>query len=703
MPAYDNHGATISMEDVRPGASQDPPFRRQFKTQMSTLNQRKEQAVCVRHAFKKYGSGKNPNVILDGLNMTVPKGAIYGLLGASGCGKTTLLSCIVGRRRLNSGEIWVLGGRPGSPGSGVPGPRIGYMPQEIALFGEFSIRETMVYFGWISGMTTEQVTERAEFVEKFLLLPDRNRPVKNLSGGQQRRVSFAAALLHNPELLILDEPTVGVDPVLRQNIWDYLVEITKGGRTTVIITTHYIDETKQANVIGLMRGGRFLAEESPSELIRRYQAESLEDVFLKLAVLQNRGKRRRSSILADVVDKVELPATSNPAPDGDDSEMGEISGEFGDNVSMSSRGRAAVTPDYPDMPPEESPSNGFLEKYKPMKLNHMKALIWKNAMSLLRNYGLLAFIIILPVSQMILFCIAIGHYPEELPIGIVNYEINSTNVLCDYNRNCPQSQETFEWDISNFSCRYLDSFYKRQKNLVYYPTKENAIDAAKKGKSWAVLVFASNYSDSLQSRMMDSRHTDESTIEASGIQVYMDNADKQIKWMLMRDIGETFMDAVESMSVTCGLPVRLLSIPVNIHEPIYGLRVPVLTDFAGPGVILTIIYFLAVALTSGAMLAERNEGILERTEILFSQLVVQLFVMLLQTATVLAIGFLLFGLSQNGPIGWIILLTLLNGFCGMTFGFVVATLCDTDRTATFMALGSFFPMVMLSGIIWPVE
>ncbi|KAL4702180.1 hypothetical protein ACJJTC_002777 [Scirpophaga incertulas] len=129
MPAYDNHGATISMEDVRPGASQDPPFRRQFKTQMSTLNQRKEQAVCVRHAFKKYGSGKNPNVILDGLNMTVPKGAIYGLLGASGCGKTTLLSCIVGRRRLNSGEIWVLGGRPGSPGSGVPGPRIGYMPQ----------------------------------------------------------------------------------------------------------------------------------------------------------------------------------------------------------------------------------------------------------------------------------------------------------------------------------------------------------------------------------------------------------------------------------------------------------------------------------------------------------------------------------------------------------------------------------------------
>nr|AMQ10350.1 ABC transporter G family member 5 [Mythimna separata] len=726
MPAYDNEGATISMEDVR--APEGPITistieeeliarrHKMFKTQKSTVASRKQQAVCVRRAHKRYGTQKNPNIILDGLNMTVPKGAIYGLLGASGCGKTTLLSCIVGRRRLNSGEIWVLGGKPGSPGSGVPGPRIGYMPQELALFGEFSIRETLIYFGWIANMPTREVEERIDFLIQLLQLPNPTKQVKNLSGGQQRRTSLAAALIHDPELLILDEPTVGVDPVLRQGIWDHLVDITKGGRTTVIITTHYIDETKQADIIGLMRGGRFLAEESPSELIRRYQGESLEDVFLKLSVLQNLGKRRRSSILADVVERVELPAIPNPAAvDLEEAEIGEISGEFGDNVSMSSKGRVVVTPELTNpieaMPPEEKPSRS-LEMYMPMKWHHMKALIWKNFLSLFRNFAALAFLLGLPVSQMIFFCLAIGHYPVGLPIAVVNYEVNSTEPLCAYDKNlCPQDPNTYEWNLTRFSCQYLDYLSKRQSNLIYYPNKDLAMEEAAHGKARAVLVFAANFSESLQLRITDPRKATFWNVKSSDMEAHMDETDKQVEWMLNRDLSLAFMEATEHLAKICELPSRIMASPVYFHKPIYGLDVPNFTDFAGPGVILTIVFFLAVALTSGSMLAERNEGILERslvsgitgTEILFSHVIVQMLIMFLQSGMVLLLGFLVFGLTIKGPVGWVIFLTLMTGFCGMTFGFVVSTICDTDRTATYLALGSFLPMVLLCGIIWPIE
>ena len=207
--------------------------------------------------------------VLIGLDMTIPRGAIYGLLGPSGCGKTTLLSCIVGKQasnrpcsvalgcvnwqpssrnhalskasdslyrfirnnssrnlqRLRSGRVTVFDGKPGTKRSGVPGSRVGYMPQELALYGEFTIAETLSYFGRIFDMPRDKIRARTKFLLKFLDLPTQQRLIMNLSGGQQRRASLAAALLHEPELLILDEPTVGVDPLLRTSIWKHLLDI----------------------------------------------------------------------------------------------------------------------------------------------------------------------------------------------------------------------------------------------------------------------------------------------------------------------------------------------------------------------------------------------------------------------------------------------------------------------------------------------
>ncbi|KAF4531411.1 hypothetical protein B566_EDAN009653 [Ephemera danica] len=238
-------------------------------------------AVRVRGAYKAYGSGKRQTVVLEGLNMTVPTGVIYGLLGASGSGKTTLLSAVAGLRPLDAGEMSVLGSPP------FTGPAIGFMPQDISLMVDFSISNTIYFFGRIMGMTSEEIRVRLDVLSKLLDLPANNKFVGNLSGGQQRRVSLAVAMLHNPELLILDEPTVGLDPILRNRIWDYLVQMTRSEGKTIIITTHYIEEARQSDMVGLMRGGQLLAEASPESILAMHECSSLEEAFLILSEQQH--------------------------------------------------------------------------------------------------------------------------------------------------------------------------------------------------------------------------------------------------------------------------------------------------------------------------------------------------------------------------------------------------------------------------------
>ncbi|XP_046806084.1 ABC transporter G family member 23 [Lucilia cuprina] len=707
---------TEGVQPVQPASAASDPEndlaarRRLFMSQPSTLASRRQQAVCVRRAHKMYGSSKNPNVVLDGLNMTVQKGSIYGLLGASGCGKTTLLSCIVGRRRLNSGEIWVLGGRPGSRGSGVPGPRIGYMPQEVALYGEFTMRETLIYFGLIAAMSRSDIEDRTEFLLKLLNLPNGSKFVKNLSGGQQRRMSLAVALLQEPELLILDEPTVGVDPVLRQSIWDHLVDITKNGNTTVIITTHYIDECAQAHVIGLLRGGRMLAEESPEFLRQQYNADSLEEVFLKLSVLQNMGKRRRSSIAQEIVEQVAVPAISNPALDlSDEQNPAEISGEFGDNISMSSAIRDPISSQAapaPPLPPEQEIQTSFLYNLHVMSSHHLHALIWKNFLWMMRNVGIMLFIVGLPVVQIILFCYAIGHDPTGLKIAVSNHEMTEEMIMqqsCPVRMGCNQTM---------LSCRYLDLLVKNKSMVVTFTSSdEEANEMVRRGQAWGSLVFADNYTESLVERTENGRYTDDATVESSDLNVKLDMSNQQISTLLYRDLQYAFFSFVENILIDCDLNPKLGRVPVNWNQPIYGFNNPNFTDFAAPGVILTIIFFLSVAITSGAMLIERNEGMLERClvagitgpEILLAQVLTQFTVMFSQTAFVLLVSFYFFELTIVGSIWLVVGLCILNGLCGMCFGFVIACAVDTERTATYVAMGSFLPIVMLCGIIWPVE
>ncbi|XP_053995449.1 ABC transporter G family member 20 isoform X1 [Hylaeus anthracinus] len=674
----------------------------------------RQQAVSVRHAFKTYGSSKNPNHVIQNLSMTVAKGSIYGLLGASGCGKTTLLSCIVGRRRLNSGEIWVLGGKPGTKGSGVPGKRVGYMPQEIALYGEFTIRETMMYFGWIFGMCTTEITDRLRFLLQFLDLPSQNRLVKNLSGGQQRRVSFAVALMHDPELLILDEPTVGVDPLLRQSIWNHLVQITKDGNKTVIITTHYIEEARQAHTIGLMRSGRLLAEESPRALLTIYNCASLEEVFLKLS--RKQGQYAQPPTELNISNNISL-ASLNWGKKNEPVYVTEESGVVGLNFHQSKEvlihdSTNGIGSHYDlngkPLPGTKSSTlecnncGTFSDCYKITSTGKMKALLQKNFLRMWRNVGVMLFIFALPVMQVILFCLAIGRDPTGLKLAIVNHEMFYENMSCPVSKDC---------DFSHLSCRYLKFLDNDTMIKVYYPDPATAMDAVRKGDAWGTLYFTENFTDALVARMALGREADDETLDQSEIRVWLDMSNQQIGLMLARNLQYSYRDFAKDLLSACEQNTKLADVPIQFKDPVYGTNEPSFTDFVAPGVILTIVFFLAVALTSSVLIIERMEGLLDRSwvagvspgEVLFSHVITQFVVMCGQTALVLIFMILVFSVECKGEIGWVIVLTILQGLCGMCFGFVISAICELERNAIQLALGSFYPTLLLSGVIWPVE
>ena len=167
--------------------------------------------ISVDHVSASYGKV----AILGDVTLKVKTGSIYALLGPSGCGKTTLLSCILGRKNIDSGVILVNSKSPGDRSNGLPGPLVGFMPQDISLYHELTVGETFQFFGKLQKMPTDLVKKRQEKICEMLEIPEESRQVQAMSGGQKRRLSFAVALLHSPKILILDEPTVGVDPLVR--------------------------------------------------------------------------------------------------------------------------------------------------------------------------------------------------------------------------------------------------------------------------------------------------------------------------------------------------------------------------------------------------------------------------------------------------------------------------------------------------------
>lgn len=244
--------------------------------------------IQVQNLSKSYKGKLEP--VLNSLNLKVPKGEFYGILGPNGAGKTSLMNILCGLIKANAGSVSVLNANP-ITFSNLDKVGIGVVPQDIALYDKLSGRENLLFFGNAYRIPPKTLKQKIdEYTKIFGLEHAMDRPLGTYSGGMKRRVNLMAGILHDPEILFLDEPTVGIDVQSRHKIIDFLKDYNASGKT-IFYTSHHMREAETlCTLVGIMDAGTLVAEGTPKELMSTYNCESLEDVFLNITGKQLRDE-----------------------------------------------------------------------------------------------------------------------------------------------------------------------------------------------------------------------------------------------------------------------------------------------------------------------------------------------------------------------------------------------------------------------------
>lgn len=235
-------------------------------------------AIATRDLTKRFGDF----IATDAITFDVEQGEIFGFLGANGAGKTTAMRMLCGLLKPSSGEAAVAGFDIFTQAEQVK-KRIGYMSQKFSLYEDLTVKENIRFYGGIYGLSNEQIRDKtAELLKKLQLEKEAGQLVRSLPLGWKQKLSFSIAVLHEPSIVFLDEPTGGVDPITRRQFWDLIYEAADRG-VTIFVTTHYMDEAEYCNRISIMVDGKIKALDTPGKLKEQYNAESMNDVFLRIA------------------------------------------------------------------------------------------------------------------------------------------------------------------------------------------------------------------------------------------------------------------------------------------------------------------------------------------------------------------------------------------------------------------------------------
>ncbi|CAG2107472.1 unnamed protein product, partial [Medioppia subpectinata] len=681
-------------------------------------------AVRIRQLCFSYS---NCDRILDDIELSVPRTRIYGLLGPSGCGKTTLLKCILGRLKPDSGDICIFGDKPSK--CHIPGAGVGYMPQEIALYQDFTIGELLRYFGRIFAMNCREIEAKIQELINLLQLPKKSTLIGKISGGQQRRTSLACALIHSPPLLILDEPTVGTDPILRQTIWYHLKWLCRSG-LTIILTTHYIEEARSADTVAFMRCGKILAEDNPNLLLDKYLMTSLEDVFLRLCHLDGKIGNNSDDISLLTSDKKETKiyyenqlsleekedttgTTTVPSVNSSSKSSSLIlqssagSADCDNKSTDQSLDMNGITSDnnihnnikhnncvYIKITDEsvvttKTVNNTSVATALDVTEKLLLSTTGTNAETVLsiKNFkdGSLKDVRrLLPALQVALLLISISSGPTDLNLAVIDEE--------------SRNNRTNNWGELFLQC--LDN---RTFNIKHYDSFEAAIGSVESGHSYAAVEINDRFSAALRLRHLYGNDADEETIEDSQIRIHIDWSNQAIGAQIERNFYDGMKRFAEEVAVRSNINPDTIKVPMVFEQPVYGHRDESMRDYVLPGCYILLAFFATSAVTSHLIMDERRDGLIERSlvagvtafEFLLSHALTQFLILMMQISFMLLMPHLLFHRPLNCSLSAVIALALSQGFCGITFGLMISAISSDIIYAAMFIICMFFVSIII--------